>query len=220
MICVSGQAVAPVFTTQNIDGESTNATGTPTGTLYVTGVANAAVVTVANLETGLYSASFTVPTGQPDYTQMELVISATVDGVSAKARVWTGTILRVIQQTVNGRYDDDEATSVNVTCTVGEASKTKSVTVEDANGDPVDLTDWGDLRLVIERPNSHIDVQVVENADITISGDDNNVFTFQPNAAVLAQANDFNWSLREASTEEEIISGTIAVVYSPIKDPA
>lgn len=218
MICVSGQVVGVVFTTQNIDGVSTNATGTPTGVLYVDGTANGATITVSNITTGLYKSAFTIPAAQPDYTQLELVMSATVDGISAKAKVWTGTVLRVVQQTVVGRYTDETATFPNISCIVGETGVTKSVTVEDSDGNPIDLTDWGDKVLVIERPNKNADIQVVANAAITISGASNEVFTFQPSATVLAKKADYVWSLREESSGDVIVQGRLAVSYSPLED--
>jgi hypothetical protein len=218
VIVVSSQAVGVVFTTQNIDGVSTNATGTPTGTLYVDGTANGAVITVSNVTTGLYKASFTIPASQPNYTQLELVVSATVDGIAAKAKVWTGTVLRVITQTVVGRATDDEAVSPNVSCIVGETGVTKSVTVEDSAGEPIDLTDWGAKVLTIENALNLADVQVIENAGITVSGDDNEIFTFQPDSTVLAQPGDFLFSLREVSSGEVIIDGTLTVSYSPLED--
>src|SRR5688572_9843133 len=152
MIVVSGQQVGVVFTSQNADGVSTNATGDPVGTLYVQGAADLADVVVSNISTGLYQALFEIPPLQPDYTQLELVISATVAGVAAKAKVWTGTVLRVVQQTVVGRFDDEEADSPNVTWKVGETSKPKSVTCLDASGAAIDLTAFGEFYMAIERP--------------------------------------------------------------------
>jgi hypothetical protein len=218
MIVVSSQAVGVVFTTQNIDGVSTNATGTPTGVLYVDGTANGAVITVTNVSTGLYKASFTIPASQANYTQLELVISATVDSIAAKAKVWTGTVLRVITQTVVGRYTDADAENPNVTCKVGELGVTKSVTVEDSAGEPVDLTDWGAKVLVIERTKPRVDVQVIENADITVSGDDNEIFTFQPGSTVLEYPADYIWSLREVSSGHVIVQGRLSVSYAALED--
>lgn len=114
--------------------------------------------------------------------------------------------------------DFDNAEVGEITCIVGETSKTKSVTCLNSDGSPRVLTLWGDKRLIIERPLNRTDVQIVENDDITISGASDHVFTFQPSAAVLADADNFIWSLREADSNEEIIAGTLVVSYSPLQD--
>lgn len=121
--------------------------------------------------------------------------------------------------TVVGRFDDPDADSPNVTWKVGEIAKTKSVTCEDGNGDPIDLTDYGEFYVVIERDGIRADVQVIEYADLTVSGDDNNVLTFQADEDVLAEPGDFRWSARQTD-ESEIATGRITVTYSPIKDVA
>jgi hypothetical protein len=53
----SGQSVTVDFTTLAATGALANAASTPTGTLVVNGVDNAAVVTVTNKATGIYKAS-------------------------------------------------------------------------------------------------------------------------------------------------------------------
>lgn len=124
-------------------------------------------------------------------------------------------------QVVVGRYTDDDATSPLITCKIGELGVAKSVTVEDSAGVAVDLTDWGNKVLVIERATPpRTDVQVIEHADITISGDDNEVFTFTPSEDVLERAGDFKWSLREVSSGDVIIDGRLSVTYSPLEDEA
>lgn len=88
MTVQSGQSVIQLFTTRAFaTGVATNATGTPTGTLYLNGASNAAAVTVTNLSTGVYTASVTLPTLAVN-DGVELIIAATVAGVSDNAVIW------------------------------------------------------------------------------------------------------------------------------------
>lgn len=89
MTIKSAQVMAALFTLRHpTTGAAADATGTPTGALYVNGVLNAATVTVTKpTGTGLYLASLTLPTlmaGQ----QAALLIAATVAGVSITEIVW------------------------------------------------------------------------------------------------------------------------------------
>jgi hypothetical protein len=87
----SGQSITVLFSTRTwATGAATNATGTPTGTLYVNGVSNAASVTVANVTTGLYTAAVTLPT-LAFGDVVELNINATVSGVTDNGIVWCDT---------------------------------------------------------------------------------------------------------------------------------
>jgi hypothetical protein len=83
----SAQSVTRLFTTESSTGAATNADSLPTGTLYVNGTADAATVTVTNVTTGVYKAAVTLPTLAIG-DEVELVASATIGGVAAKALVW------------------------------------------------------------------------------------------------------------------------------------
>lgn len=87
----SGQAVTVVFPTSNpTTGAAADATGTPTGTLYVNGTANAATVTVTNITTGVYKAAVTLPTlAAGDIVAIR--ISATVATIAGEGIVWQDT---------------------------------------------------------------------------------------------------------------------------------
>ena len=91
MTIQSAQSVTVLFTTRVFStGVGTNADSLPTGAVYVNGTANAATVTVTNITTGIYKAAATMPT-LAAADAVELVISATVGGVSDKAIVWGDT---------------------------------------------------------------------------------------------------------------------------------
>jgi len=86
-----GRTKEVLFATSRFStGEAYDATGTPTGTIYKNGTADALSVTVSNIKTGLYKAVFTPTTGAGFAAgdDVELEISATVDSVPGVATVW------------------------------------------------------------------------------------------------------------------------------------
>lgn len=88
----SGQSVTVLFSTAHATtGAAANADALPVGTLYVNGVANAAVVTVTNLVMGLYRVAVTLPTMAAGAVA-SLRIAATVAGVAAEAVVWQDAV--------------------------------------------------------------------------------------------------------------------------------
>ena len=81
----SGQAVAGIFVTLDSTGALSAATVVPVGTLYVNGVANAAVVTITGANP--YKWALTLPTlAAGDIIQV--YIMATVATVATAALVW------------------------------------------------------------------------------------------------------------------------------------
>jgi hypothetical protein len=87
----SAQSVTVLFATSNAaTGAAADATGTPTGTLYLNGTANAAAVTVTNITTGVYKAAVTMPTlAAGDIVSLR--IAATVATIAAEGVVWQDT---------------------------------------------------------------------------------------------------------------------------------
>lgn len=87
----SAQSITTVFTTRRFDtGVATNADSLPTGTLYVNGTADGAVVTVTNITTGLYKAALTLPTLALNDV-VDLRINATVNAVADNGIIWSDT---------------------------------------------------------------------------------------------------------------------------------
>lgn len=86
----SGQVVTPTFTVTSPTAGTglVNADSLPTGTVYVNGVADAAVVTVTNITAGKYKASATLPVFAAGDT-VEIMISVTVGGVNFAETVWS-----------------------------------------------------------------------------------------------------------------------------------
>lgn len=91
MTVQSAQSVTVMFSTRiAATSVGTIADSLPTGTLYQNGVANAASVTVTNISGGVYKAQVTMPTLAAG-DQVELMITATVSGITDTANVWGDT---------------------------------------------------------------------------------------------------------------------------------
>lgn len=87
----SAQSITKLFTTRVFaTGVATNADSLPTGTLYVNGTSDAAVVTVTNVTTGVYKAQVTLPTLAVGDV-VDLRINATVSAVTDNAVIWCDT---------------------------------------------------------------------------------------------------------------------------------
>ncbi len=82
----SAQVVTKLFTLRD-DSGAVDADSLPAGTLVINGASDAASVTVTNLDTGLYSWSVTLPTLAVS-DNVEIVIQATVDGITEYGLVW------------------------------------------------------------------------------------------------------------------------------------
>ena len=84
-----GDAYTGIFTTSDpTTGNAANADSTPTAKLLRNGVHDAAVtVTVANVETGVYSLSCTIPGSYANGDRLAFLVAATVGGIASKASV-------------------------------------------------------------------------------------------------------------------------------------
>lgn len=87
----NSQPIVATFTTRSpTTGARTNADSTPTGTIVLDGVDNAAAVTITNTATGRYKAAATLPS-LVGIAMVELVIVATVGGIADSSVVWRDT---------------------------------------------------------------------------------------------------------------------------------
>lgn len=140
MTVQSGQSITVLFTTRVFStGVATNATGTPTGTLYVNGVSNAAAVTVTNVTTGIYTAQVTLPT-LAIKDEVQIIINATVSGVTDNGVIWTDTKDILLDASGDVTFNNTTITTVtgNVNGSVGSVtgavgSVTAGVTVTTNN---------------------------------------------------------------------------------------
>jgi len=81
-----GDVYRDLFPTQSTTGAATNADSLPTASLYRNNaIDNSVTVTVANITTGIYSLSCTIPGSYAAGDTVQVVISATIGGTAAKA---------------------------------------------------------------------------------------------------------------------------------------
>ena len=85
MIYTLSETIYVGFTTNSAAGAAANADALPTAQLVRNGAVDGAVsVTVTNLSTGAYMASFVVPSGYVALDDLQLLVSATIGGVVGK----------------------------------------------------------------------------------------------------------------------------------------
>lgn len=82
----AGDTGYTVFTLTDADGAASDADSLPTAAVYLNGVANGASVTVTDLGTGLYSATWTNPGANGN--TVSVVASFTMDGITSHATIW------------------------------------------------------------------------------------------------------------------------------------
>ena len=99
------QTITARFRVFALSGAPLNADSLPTGALYVDGVASAASVVVANVSTGIYTATVTVPSGVTARQQLTLEVTVTVAGVASAETVWRGTVADKAGYSLDAAYD-------------------------------------------------------------------------------------------------------------------
>jgi hypothetical protein len=121
-----GDAYASAFCTQRFDtGAATDADAPPTAAAYRNGAVDAAfVLTVANVSTGLYKITGTVPVGYAAGDLVHVVVSATVNAVAGKAVVDSFGVDTVRASEVPLGTWDVLAASVGAANTIGLQVKT------------------------------------------------------------------------------------------------
>lgn len=124
-----GDELTVQFTTQNPgSGAAANADSLPTGVLVKNGVDTAVVVTITNVGTGIYNASWTIPSSYVEGDEVQIRISATVNTVSGNDILWTASL----QQGPSVDTDEPHYTTVTL------------VRQHKVNGKVVDLTMFSD----------------------------------------------------------------------------
>ena len=116
-----------------------------------------------------------------------------------------------------------ERTVLNVVVVYeGETAPITITGIKDSSGNPIDLSGYTDLNLVITKKDGKV-LQSVAHASITVGGTDSNEVTFTPLAAVSTKGEggiDLMWSLRDASTGDKVIvSGTMRITKTATVDP-
>jgi hypothetical protein len=136
----SGQSVTKEFRTRRFDtGVLTDADGTPTGTLYVDGVAAAAAVTITHHSTGRYHAAVTLPSLSRGAV-VELEIAATVNGVGDADMIWSDTI-----DAAPSSASSDDDTSASSSSSGGDGTAIGDAIAANAVGPASVTTDAGSM---------------------------------------------------------------------------
>ena len=90
--------------------------------------------------------------------------------------------------------------------------------VESDGTTPVDLSGKS-LEIVFEGYLG-TDLAVIATANITVSGDDNNVVTFAYPSAVTATVGRYYWSLRDDAAPSQVyLNGEVEVLRAAVNDP-
>jgi len=71
--------------------------------------------------------------------------------------------------------------------------------------------------VVIQRVRGQ-DLQVIEQADLEITGPDNNVLRFTPSSEVTAEERDLLWALRVVDDGRVVMKGVLAVQWAALSD--
>lgn len=100
------------------------------------------------------------------------------------------------------------ASSSTIEFFVGELAP-HTQTAKDADGAEITLTGLT-LELIVEDRQTS-DVVIIPAASITISGAD---FTFTPTAAITAMQRILHWSLRDTTTNGNIVSGIMPINFA------
>ena len=104
-----------------------------------------------------------------------------------------------------------------LTAFVGETIDVAIVVYQSDGTTPMDLS--GKTLEVCFEGTTTTDVAVVANADITVSGDDNNIVTFAYPSAVTGSVANYHWSLRDAAAPKTVWQyGTLYVKRAALKD--
>jgi hypothetical protein len=120
-----GDLVAIQFTTINPStGAATDADSAPTGTLIRNGANTAEAVTIANITTGVYSATVTVPSGYVAGDEIQIRVAATVNSVAGQGVVWQTTL--------------DTTRVSEVAGAVGSGAVSTTIEILDSSNNPID----------------------------------------------------------------------------------
>lgn len=93
MEILAGSPIEDQFTLRSVEtGEAANADTLPTAVLVRNGTDTAETVTIANVTTGIYLLSATIPADWVPYDLVGIRVRATVDGVLDNYHVWQASI--------------------------------------------------------------------------------------------------------------------------------
>jgi hypothetical protein len=145
MSVTTGDVVVQTFTTTNTStGAAADADGLPTGVLWVDGVVDAAVVTIADAAgTGKYTFSVTMPT-LAVAKRVQVIVDATIAGVACAGVVWEDQAAPAVNVTysagvaLTGRLAQYAEIAALISAGTGTGLYSETITVNDGDGLPVD----------------------------------------------------------------------------------
>ena len=115
MAVIPGDLVVYQFTTRHpTTGAATDADSLPTGVLVLNGVDTAVTVTIANVETGVYTFSVTVPSTYDAGDEVQVRVAATVNSILDKEPVWSTTLVSAAVVAASASSTDLYASAVEV----------------------------------------------------------------------------------------------------------
>lgn len=217
MAYIPGQTVSIQVLTKRTSGEVYNPSSGPAAVLIRNGVDTAEPVTITQLGTGLFRATFTIPSAWSLRDVVELRVSATVDGVPGVSIVWS----------VNLEQADTLIVSPIIRAPRGAAlvgrgiplavfrgeSRTISITALDIDGSPVSLLGMT-LRFQVEtaaEPSQP--VWAVTGGAIVLGGDDNEIATVMlDDADTDVAAGLYRWRLWDNASDQVILHGTLTIL--------
>lgn len=214
-----GSTITHTFGIQDASRAAANADALPTAALVRNGTVSAEVVTVTNIATGYYKFSTTIPADWAVGDDVSVDVTAIVGGVTGPPyRVWEASL-----QDGGAFVLGPLVAAINPANVVGkplklemyqESTKAFSFAVYEADGTtPVDLS-LKDLHFVLfDQSESPAVVISIEDADITVSGDDDEIalVTITDTMSAL-DATTYTWLLREATTKEVLLNGTLVLL--------
>lgn len=107
--------------------------------------------------------------------------------------------------------DTQRVDGTDVVAYIGEVSDITVYAVTDVDGNAVNLS-TKTLRIYIQELFGGDVIQTIEDAAITVSGGNNNDFTFTPSSDVTETRRKLDWSLRDVNDGEKVLArGTLDV---------
>lgn len=188
----ASQSVTVFFGTSDpSDGSATNADSTPTGTLYENGSDTGQTVTVSNVATGLYTAAFTIPSGAADEDVYDLVIVATVGGVTGRDSVWRGGVeslvwasgTRTLTSSAAAVTSAVEGSVLNIVPTVTFSATISGLTIP---------SDWDKIYLTIKESKDDPDSESLAQLVVTNGGDPDDGIVYLDKTAIASSDADAN----------------------------
>lgn len=84
----AGDTFAQTFTIHDATGSAVNGDATPTITILRSGTSVSISTSLVNVSAGLYALTFTIPTTWDTGNILEVVVTATTNGISGKAVIY------------------------------------------------------------------------------------------------------------------------------------